>query len=357
MALRLIDGFDYYPSSGLSTVVTAQGWTGATGSIVRSTNSAFGYGYSMGLSSNSNNDVIQRNLRGRYTGVGVFGMRMYVPSNGPGYSVSIVDSMTTSQNRQWRVHFLETGNIELYTGNNVLTARTDAMAYTPGKWFFFEAKWTPSLTTGTLELRVNTVPVLTLPSVQTAYGSVVGGGAVGFDTIEFWKSSISGALNSWVWDDLYFLDTTGSLNNNYLGNVRVKAQLPVSNSTPLNFTIGGTSPAASNWQSVLNIALNDTQYVYSPNAGDRDLYNIDPILNTPLVHGIEIDGAYRQDDATQRFIKNSIQSSGVDGFGTSTAINQSYTFYPSIFETDPNTGVQFTGTAANALKIGPKVDV
>jgi len=81
------------------------------------------------------------------------------------------------------------------------------------------------------------------------------------------------------------------------------------------------------------------------------------ILNTPLVHGIEISGAYRQDDATQRFIKNSIQSSGVNAEGVSRAINQSYTFYADIFETDPNTGVSFTGTAANALKIGPKVDV
>lgn len=356
MALRLIDGFDYYPSSGLSTVVTAQGWTGATGSIVRSTNNAFGYGYSMGLSSNNNNDVIQRSLRGRYTGVGVLGMRMFVPSNGPGYSLSIVDSMTSSGNRQWRLHFLETGNIDLYVGNNVLTARTDAMSYTPGKWFYLEIKWTPSLITGTFEVRINTVPVLTLPSIQTAYGTVVGGGASGFDTVEFWKSSISGALNSWAWDDLYFLDTTGSVNNDYLGNVRVKAQLPVSDYS-VQFAIGGTAPASTNWQSVLNTALNDTKYVYTPTAGYKDLYDIDPILNTPLVHGIEISGAYRQDDATQRFIKNSIQSSGVNAEGVSRAINQSYTFYADIFETDPNTGVSFTGTAANALKIGPKVDV
>lgn len=357
MALRLIDGFDYYPSSGLSTVVTAQGWTGNTSSIIRSTNNAFGYGYSMGLSSNNNNnDYISRNLRGRYTGTGVVGMRMFVPSNGPGYSVSIIDSMTSGQNRQWRLHFLETGNIDLYTGNNSLTARTDAMSFTPGKWFFLEVKWTPSLTTGSLEVRINTVPVLTLPSVQTAYGSVVGGGASGYDTIEFWKSSISGAGNTWAWDDLYFLDTTGTVNNDYIGNARVKAMLPVSDFS-VQFSIGGSAPAATNWQSVLNTALNDTKYVYSPTAGDRDLYGIDAILNTPLVHGIEISGAYRQDDATQRFIKNSIQSSGVDAFGTSHAINQSYTFYADIFETDPNTGVTFTGTAANALKIGPKVDV
>lgn len=356
MALRLIDGFDYYPSSGVQTVVAAQGWTGSTSKIVRKTNTAFGYGYSMGISSSDNNNYVFRYLRDRYTTECVLGMRMYIPTVGPGYSISPIDSMTVNQDRQFRLHFRETGNIDLYTGNNVLTARTDAGAFVAGKWFYLEMKWTTSLTSGSLEVRVNTVPVLTLPSVQTAYGTVVGGGARGFDMIEFWLSQITGATTDWCWDDLYFLDDTGTVNNDYLGNVRVKAQLPVSDAA-VQFAIGGSAPAATNWQSVLNTALNDTKYVYSPTAGDRDLYNIDPILNTPLVHGVEISGAYRQDDATQRFIKNTIRSSGVSAEGVSRAINQSYTFYADIFETDPNTGVTFTGTAANALKIGPKVDV
>lgn len=357
MTLRVIDGFDYYPSSGLSLIAAAQGWTGSTGSIIRSSNNAFGYGYSMGISSFSNNTVIQRSLRGRYTSTCVMGMRMYVPSSGPGYSLSVVDSLTTGPNRQWRLHFLETGNIDLYTGNNVLTARTDVGSYTPGKWFYLEIKWTPAITGGTFEVKINTVPILSLPSVQTAYGTLVGVTTRGCDLVEFWKSTIGGALNTWAWDDFYFLDDAGTVNNDYLGNVRVQYLAPVSNGT-VQWAIGGTDPAATNWQSVLNTALDDTQYVYDSVVNDRDLYNINPILNTPGVRGIEITGSYRQDDATQRFVSNSLKTAtGFSSYGVSHAINQSYTFYPDIYELNPETGVAFTGAEVNTMQIGPRVDV
>lgn len=357
MTLRLIDGFDYYPSSGLSNIAAAQGWSGSTASVVRSTNTAFGYGYSMGLSSSNNNDTLRRSLRGRYTSTCVFGVRMFVPSKGPGYSIAAVDSLTAGLNRQWRLNFLETGNIDFYTGNDVLTARTGAGSYTPGRWFYLEVKWTPALSGGSFEIRVNTVPILSLPSVQTAYGTLVGVSSRGCDLMEFGLSQISGGQTSWVWDDLYFLDDAGTLNNDYLGNVRAQYLSPVSDSV-VQWAIGGTSPAATNWQSVLNTALDDTKYVYNSVVNDRDLYNINPILNTPGVLGIEVSGSYRQDDATQRFVSNSIQTAaGGNSYGISHAINQSYTFYSDIYELNPDTGVAFTGSQINSLKIGPRVDV
>ena len=357
MTLRIIDGFDYLPSSGISAVMQAQGWFGNTSTVVRDSATAFGYGYSMGLSSNNNNDSLQRYMRNRYTGECVIGMRMKIPSVGPGYSLSAIDSMTNGEQRQWRLHLMENGNIDYITGNNTIVSRTGAGQYVPEKWFYLEIKWTPHLTTGSFELRINTVPVLSLPSVQTAYGTLVGVGTRGWDTFEWWKSSISGATNNWRWDDLYLLDDAGTVNNDYLGNVRAQYMAPVSDDV-VQWIIGGTAPAATNWESVLNTALDDTKYVYESTVNDRDLYNINPVLNTPQVFGVEINASYRQDDATQRFVSNSIKTaSGVSSYGTSHAINQSYTFYSDIFELNPDTGVAFTGAEVNTLKIGPRVDV
>jgi hypothetical protein len=51
---------------------------------------------------------------------------------------------------------------------------------------------------------------------------------------------------------VYFNDAAGSMNNTFLGNVRVKSQFTASAGDSTQFTIGGSAPAATNWQSVLN---------------------------------------------------------------------------------------------------------
>lgn len=359
MTLRIIDGFDYLAgAANVGTILAAQGWTGTTSSGASSTNTAFGYGRSLGWTGSSNTATRRRHLRGRYTGASVLGMRMWVPPEIAGAQIRAYDSMSSTA-QQWALSFTQTGNI-VWDGPGSNAAQTYAMAFTPGKWFWLEIKNTPGYgTDGALEIRVNTVPVLSLPNITTAVGSVaLPATDPGIDNYEFWVNRITGLEigNAWVIDDLYFLDDQGSINNDYLGNVRAKYMAPVSDYS-VQWTIGGSAPAATNWESVLNTSLNDTKYVAASTVGFQDLYGIDPNLNTPFVYGIEVSGAYRMDDATQRVVNNSLLSGSTPAVGVDHYINQEYTFYPDIYELDPATGVSFTGAGANALKIGPKVAV
>lgn len=364
MTLRIIDGFDYANTGyNQSALFAAQGWTGSTNELNGdSGNTAFGYGKSVGMSSGANVSVCYRNARGRVTIGSTLGVRMWVDS---GTNVVRIGAYDTNPGNfiQWELGFDNYGVIHFYKNNGgnirVEVAKTPAYTFFPERWFYCEIKWTPGYgTAGTFEVRVNTVTVMSLPATVTAYGTVIAPATLpGYDLIYFYQNHLNDGNNQgWRWDDFYLLDAAGSVNNTFLGNVRAKYMPPVSNSTPLQFTIGGSAPAATNWQSVLNLALNDTKYVYASTVGYQDLYGIDPNLNTPTVFGVEVSGAYRQDDATQRFIKNTIKSASATAEGPATAINQSYTFYPDIYELDPNTGAGFTGAAVNALKIGPKVD-
>jgi hypothetical protein len=147
----------------------------------------------------------------------------------------------------------------------------------------------------------------------------------------------------------------GPRNNDYLGNVRVRYMPVISNDTPLDWSIGGSIPAPTNWQSVLNLDLNDTKYVFTPDTGDQDFYNIDPIINAPTIFGVEIGGAYRQDDATQRFVANQIRSGATVATGVTLATNQTYTFTYDIFELNPDTGLGWSNAEVNAIDVGPKV--
>lgn len=362
MTIRLIDGFDYFPLSSYGTLSQALGWSGLNGNFFPyAADTAFGYGNALRYDVGSANSVTMTKwLRGRYTGTYIMGMRIKVPTTvSAGYFIHAQDSMSSSTD-QWRIMFDSQGQltIQYVIGTTETTYMlTKAFTYVPGAWFYFEIKVTPGITTGALEIRINTEVVYSGTGLRTANGTVFGGGAYGVDFFKLFFSHLgSGAEDGWMMDDFYFLTCDGAINNDYLGNTRVK-YMAVTGQSTVQFAIGGTAPAATNWQSVLNTALNDTKYVYSTTAGDKDYYTVNPVVNAPYVHAVQVEGSYKQDDATQRWAKNIIQSAGVDAEGVSHALNQSYSFYGDIYQLNPATGNAFTGTEANAILIGPKVDV
>lgn len=367
MTLRLIDGYDYIPSSAPLEMWDAMGWSGqisSMGTHARNSNgppsTAFNYGRFMTIGSNDNNIYCYKDLRGRYTSDldhVVWGSRLYVPTVSNMVDLCAVDTMTVNSNVQWQLDFNTTGNITFYDAGGNIRGRSKAWSFFPGRWFYLEIKVKPGFdNTGSFEVRINTVVVLSVPVCSTATGVLLpqAGGKYGFDVMRYHTGGASSG--NFAFDDNYLLDSLGSQNNDYLGNVRARWMAPVSNASPIQWIIGGSSPAASNWESVLNGALDDTEFNYSSTVGNRDLYNIDPNLNTPYVYGIEVGGIYRQDDATQRVVRNSWQTStGTDIFGVDHYCNGFYTNQPDISELNPDTGVAWTGAEVNAIKIGPEV--
>jgi hypothetical protein len=169
--------------------------------------------------------------------------------------------------------------------------------------------------------------------------------------------SASGSDHPVIFDDMFFYDTTGTAQNTWGGNLRVKTQFMIANGATDNFTIGGTSPQPTQWQSVLNQLLDDTSFVYSPTAGDIDLFTPDPTLNAPLVRCVQVRAAMRQDDATQRVGR------ALDPDWRHELSRHDRLLYQSgqlhllqgALALSPATGVSFTGSEVNGLQAGVKV--
>lgn len=358
MTMHMIEGFDYLAADPPTNILAALGWTGDIDGLITTTNTAFGYGRAMTFSTTGNNTRLYRYLRGRHTGQYAMGMRMFVPTTGDAYNIRAWDANST-ENEQWLLRFDMFGAIWLYSyinGNTSLIAKAGNDAFVPGTWFWLEFKVTPATSGGTFELRINTVPVFSLSNVRTADGNLIAPAvARGISHMQFHLSrldSVTPWSNDWRMDDMYFLTVGGADNTDFIGNVRVKYMALVSDDTPQDFVRVG---AASNWQAASNANMNDAAYIYSPTLGANSLFNVNPNLNTPLVYAIEISGAYRQDDATQRFVTHTLKSGATTVDGDNHPINQSYTFYFDLYERNPDTGLQFTGAEANAVKIGPKI--
>jgi len=229
-------------------------------------------------------------------------------------------------------------------------------AYQDGEQFHVEAYVKVDSTDGEVEVRINTAQKVSIVGSNTKGSS--GSSVADSLWIGACQTAVSGVHATHYWlDNLFFNDTAGTINNDWLGNVRVKTQFMIANGPHISFSIGGSSPAATNWQSVQNTLLDGTKFVYSGTVGNYDLYDPDPNLNAPLVHSLQIRGALWQDDATQRVAKYLVQIAGVDyDAPTSFYTNQTPTFYKDRMEVNPATSAGWTGADVNGLYAGVKVE-
>lgn len=227
-------------------------------------------------------------------------------------------------------------------------------AFPRNTWFYLEVGFKTDGTDTFLEVRINTETVISLEDTVIANISVTYPGVYAVDAVGFARAFDSGGGQRI--DDIYFCDATGAVNNTYLGNVRVQAIVPDAPGDLTEWTsFNGTMP---NWQAASNPNMDDTQYVFNlmANVGNRDLYSLEPLVNTPNIHGVTVKGAYRQDSGGQAFVKNILKTGGSIVEGEAQPTMGSYYFIKDIFEINPISGVGWTYADINTLQIGPKLE-
>lgn len=271
-----------------------------------------------------------------------------------------------NNNFQTSITFDANGVIKVWRGppyTGTFLGNSDAGVWRYGVDFDIEVHWIIGLTAGEIEVRIHTVgaggpaagstPAIHLTGINTQ-GSI--STATTFDGVAWgWlyrnNSAATGYIDFKI-DDFRYYDTGGSVNNTWIGTCRVQTLMPASNGAVINFTSSNTSLA--NWQNISNLNIDDTLYLYDANVNDYNLSNPVPLVNaTPPIFWVGVLGFYRQDDATQHFVKNRIVSSGTVGDGASFATPQTYAGNHDVFETDPHTSAAFTAAGVNALQFGP----
>jgi hypothetical protein len=211
-------------------------------------------------------------------------------------------------------------------------------------------------TTGEAQVRINTKgmggPTTSTPAIHLVNVDTQPGANAYFDSV-FWGNNADSAVPCvYLIDDFRYYDAGGSINNSWLGTCRVQTSLTMGAGATTDFSKVG---ASTNWQAVQNQNVDDTKYVYDPTTSDYDLYTLQPLVNSPAVFWINVVSFVRQDDATQRYFKNRISSSGTLADGASYATSMTYTADEDVFELNPHTSLTFTGAEVNALQIGPLV--
>lgn len=359
MSLYRIDGWDYYPTSGsVQTQAEADGWYNGAGALQTFTG-RFSKGLALGFTGSVFNQTAYEAIGKRWTtDTTVIGQAFYYPSGtGSGFRFAINDQ-EGGAGEQFYLQFETLGVIRLYrwvlASNGIqLIATTAAKVWHNDEWNYLEVKFKVHNVSGLVEVRINTVVVLSFVG-NTACGTApVLSLPYGWDSI-VWSGSLSNNDDTMQlrWDDRYILDDTGTSNTDYIGNVRVNCQLTVAAGDVTNMSVFG---AAANWDAVNDTALTEVEYVYDSVMGDYDLYTMDPNVTAQNILGVQITGAHRQDDSTQLKSHLMLKTHATEYEGADHYLAQTYHYYRDMWELNPNTGVGWTAAELNALQAGQKV--
>ena len=336
MTLLTTDSFDNYTPLGLrwTDVVNGAFSTGRSGpSSYRSVGNGSPGGY------------IERQLAGTATTiiVGCAVLQTLSPGSGISGWISLIENGVGT-------------HVDLrFNGSNFYVTRSGALLGTgatfvqQSRWYSIEMKVVIHDTTGSIELRIDGVVELNLTNIDTRSG---GTGFV--DRIRLGRNVNFPQFDAFF-DDLYVCDTAGSVNNDFLGDVRVEALLPTANGNS-SVLVGSDGNSTDNYLLVDEASPNsDTDYVESSAVGDKDTYvfgNLSPSSGT--VFGVLVLPYIRKTDAGIRKMASVARVSGTEVDSADKTLSTSYAYMPDVRETKPGGGA-WTISDVNGAEFGIKV--
>lgn len=231
-------------------------------------------------------------------------------------------------------------------GSSTALGTTVSGTFLVGTWHYLEVECVISDSVGRVTLYLDGEQVLNLTSQDTkahATLSYVDNITIGYPTS--FVTGISG-FNISV-DDIYFVNTATRL-----GECRIETIRPDS-----DYSLGWTPDTGSvNYSRVNETLASASNYVTTNTLNARDLYGMGNLaVNPEAIYAVVAVSFAKKTDATTRGLSNSIQSNGVDSYGTTQYLNASDNRYDNIYELNPDGSVAWTYSSVNALKAGPKL--
>lgn len=203
-------------------------------------------------------------------------------------------------------------------------------------WRFVELKLI--ISTGVCEVRVDGVVVLsgTVPTAASVASLI------------FPNQSNGNYISI---DDVYVLDTTGTTNNNYLGDVRVQTILPSSDGANLAMT---PDSGTAHFSRVNEATPDTTSYVTSTSAGVKESYKYQQLTaNTSSVYGVAVT-TYASKDAPVAAGLATLVRLGVTDYvnAQSQMLSASWVAGTDLYQARPSDSAPWTPTDVNTAEFG-----
>jgi hypothetical protein len=239
----------------------------------------------------------------------------------------------------------------LTAGSPLATSATNVLP--AAAWSYVEVKTTINNSTGSVVVRVNGVQVVNVTGVDTQEEPSLATA----DMVRLGQASIGLTAVGNAWDDVYICNTTGTVNNDFLGELTVDHLRPGADDTAQ--WLGSDGNSTNNYDLVDEAGTAvTTDYVASSTVGQRDLYT--PVASTKAatspVLGVVVCAVAMKTDAGTRTVKLDVKegSGGTVRQGTEQGLPTTFGELRQVFERKGD-GSQFTVADVNALRMGIEV--
>lgn len=227
--------------------------------------------------------------------------------------------------------------------HTTILATTSGLNLVVGTWRWLEIKVKCHDTTGTYELKIDGSTVLSDTGVDTA------------DSCSYYSKVRLGYTSSAldvVYDDFFICDSTGSTNNDFLGDSYIVAIYPDGDGNSSQFT----PSAGDNYTCVDEEVIDyDTTYVESDTTGHLDLYTYESISAQDIL-GIQINMTCKETNAESFGIKTVTRIGSTDYTDSELTIGSTdYVNKRQIKETSPATSVAWTSSEITGAEFGVEV--
>lgn len=228
------------------------------------------------------------------------------------------------------------GTLEFRRGTSTVLDESSC-AISPCTWYYIEGRVFCD-NSGSWEFRVNG------ETWMSGSGDTQFSASAGFD--EFWFEHNQSEIT--LIDDIYILDDSGTVNNDFLGDVYIDTIYP--NAAGGSAAWAASPTAASPWLDVDESGSPDldTSYISTSDVGDRhDFAFGDLSPSSASYFGVMAWACARKDDAASRAVAL-LQSDGATiEVGGSQYLTTSYLYYGTAFDEKPGGGA-WTAAAINA---------
>ena len=242
-------------------------------------------------------------------------------------------------------------NASIWYGNGAnLLGSTRNFVLTTGVWSYVELKIKIGDSDGFAVIHVNGVNEPTTPDLSSGQNTHGDGVSHAIGNVSIGVSPWGGAV-----DDLYVLDTSGTLNNDFLGDVRVDSHYPT---TPAGAHSEWTrSTGADQWATVdepSNPNITDYNSTLTLNAIDTlNIQDLKPAGGT--IKAVQTLIYHSKADAGDAFMVPVMRSGGVDYEGATVAPSaDSWIYTLTAYEQNPSGPHDWDETDFNAIEVGYK---
>jgi hypothetical protein len=343
MALLFIDGFDHYAAAdfgkkwnetGAGTTMSATGGRRGTAGV--------------NFPANTANLRLVKNFPNTQSWVAGFALRFVSDATGSGITDTRIIRWQDSGTQQVELRVERTTRKFLVTRNGAtVTGGTSDYIVPLNQEIYVEMKVTiaDSIGSNSCIVRVNGTEVINVAAGQDLKNTA----NAYANSVMIGPNQLGGG--SFIMDDLYICDQSGSTNNDFLGDCRIDLKMPSADGF---YTDGTPSTGSDNFAMVNATPVGTGNFVTLANNGDRDSYQHNglPAVTGSVIYGVQVNAAVDKDDAGTRDAATFIRSGTVDEDGASVALGTTYGILRDVYELNPDGNVAWNTTTVDNAEFG-----